>query len=148
MNRLLLLLTMLCVSQCISSNALAKVTWVRLGEDARVEIFIDSHNIARPPDYVKFWTLLQYKSGQPGGWRSEKRLFVFSCKNHWLEWQQSMYYFSPHGEGELLDVRTLNKYGIGKLLPRELDPSTGRDESNYKDAVPESAFISVFNSLC
>lgn len=131
----------------LSSLAVAKVNWLRLGEDLRAEIFIETANLERPPSYVKAWTLLNYKSRQRGGWVSEKRLFMFSCKDHTLQWQQSMYYAEPMGEGEFLHVRTLNRYGVGDLRLVELDPST-KDKAVYKTAVPESAFVPVFKSLC
>lgn len=131
----------------VASMSQAKVNWIRLGENARAEIFIDNPSIERPPGYVKAWTMLSFKSKQRGGWRSERRMFMFSCKDRTLEWQQSMYQAEPMGEGEFLHSRSLNRYGVGDLRLVELDPST-KDERLYKDAVPESEFISVFKGLC
>lgn len=125
----------------------AKTAWVLLGETPRAEVYINAADVYRPPYYVKAWTLLSFKSRQRGGWLSEKRLFMFSCKDQTLEWQQSMYYSEPMGEGQFLHARTLTKYGVGDLRLVELDPST-KDKRIYKEAVPESNFIASFKSLC
>lgn len=125
----------------------AKTAWVLLGDTARAEVYINAADVYRPPYYVKAWTMLSYKNRQRGGWLSEKRLFMFSCKDQTLEWQQSMYYAEPMGEGAFLHARTLTKYGVGDLRLVELDPST-KDKRLYKEAVPESNFIASFKSLC
>ena len=131
----------------IAAPSAAKVNWLWLGEDARAEIFVDTHGVERSGAYVKVWTMLSFKARQRGGWVSEKRLFLFSCKDQSLEWQQSMYYGGPMGEEEFVHARTLTKYGIGDLSLVDLDPST-KDKKKYKDAVPESNFIAAFKSLC
>ncbi|WP_194720765.1 surface-adhesin E family protein [Noviherbaspirillum malthae] len=142
--------THICAAMLLLSAAAvseARSNWIRLGEDARAEIFIDSASIERPPGYVKAWTMLSFKGRQRGGWRSERRMFMFSCKDRTLEWQQSMYMAEPMGEGEFVHARSLNRYGVGDLRLVELDPST-KDKSVYKEAVPESEFLSVFKDLC
>jgi hypothetical protein len=58
-----------------------------------------------------------------------------------------MYMAEPMGEGEFVHARSLNRYGVGDLRLVELDPST-KDKSVYKEAVPESEFLSVFKDLC
>jgi hypothetical protein len=126
----------------------AASNWLRVGKSPRAEVYVDTLSVERPFEHLKFWTLLQYKARQSGGWISERRLFLFSCKSHSLEWQQSMYYADSMGDGELLDVHTLNKYGNDDLVAREFDPSTSEGKSNYKEAVPESAFVDVFQSMC
>ena len=143
MKRLSVLLLLLSVA----APALAATNWVWLGEEPRAEVFVDNAGVTRPHAYVKVWTMLSFKARQRGGWLSEKRLFMFSCKDQTLDWQQSMYYAAPMGEGELLHVRTLTKYGVGDLRLVELDPST-KDQRIYREAVPESAFIAAFKSLC
>lgn len=127
--------------------AFARVNWVWMGESTRAAIYVNNADVARPPNYVKVWTLLSYKSRQRGGWRSEKRLFMFSCRDQSLDWQQSMYYAEPMGEGDLLNVRTLTQYRLGDLKLIELDPST-KDPGIYRDAVPESQFAAALKSLC
>lgn len=127
--------------------AIATNSWLLLGETPRAEVYVNGYDVYRPPSYVKVWTLLSYKSRQRGGWLSEKRLFMFSCKDNTLEWQQSMYYAETMGDGEFLHARTLTKYGVGDLRLVELDPST-KDPKVYKEAVPESNFIAAFKSLC
>lgn len=131
----------------IAAPSLARANWVLLGENERAEVYIDNAGIVRPPAYVKAWTMLSFKSRQRGGWLSEKRLFMFSCKDQSLDWQQSMYYSDRMGEGDLVHVRTLTRYGVGDLRLAELDPST-KDMNTYKDAVPESRFVTAFRSLC
>lgn len=143
MKRICILLAL----SAIAMPSMAKVNWLWLGENARAEIFVDTYGVTRPGAYVKVWTLLSFKSRQRGGWLSEKRLFLFSCKDQSLEWQQSMYYGGPMGEGEFVHARTLTKYGVGDLSLVELDPST-KDKSKYREAVPESGFIAAFKSLC
>ncbi len=131
----------------IAPVSVARNNWLRLGDNARAEIYVDSTNVERPPLYVKFWSMLNYKQRQRGGWLSEKRLFMYSCKEHALEWQQSMYYATPMADGEFIQARTLNRYGLDDPRLGELDPST-KDKRKYKDAVPEAAFNSVFDRLC
>lgn len=125
----------------------AKVNWVWLGVTERAEVYVDNADVTRPPGYVKLWTMLSFKSQERGGWLSEKRLFMFSCKDLVLDWQQSMYYADRMGEGDLLHVRTLTKYGVGDLRLIELDPST-KDPKVYAQAVPESRFLPALKSLC
>jgi hypothetical protein len=129
-------------------TATAAPNWLRVGKSPRAEVYVDTHSVERPFEHVKFWTLLQFKTRQSGGWISERRLFLFSCKTRSLEWQQSMYYAEAMGDGELLDVRTLNKYGNDDLVAKEFEPSTNEGSINYKAAVPESAFLDVFKSMC
>lgn len=124
----------------------ARVNWVLLGENERAEIYIDNAGVVRPLAHVKAWTMLSFKSRQRDGWLSEKRLFMFSCKDQSLDWQQSLYYSDRMGEGDLVQVRTFTKYG-GGLGRVELDPRT-KDMNIYKDAVPESRFLATFRSLC
>lgn len=138
---------LICLLLCSAMPAHAKVNWVWLGEDARAHVYLDNANVARPPAYVKMWTMLTFKARQRGGWVSEKRLFMFSCKDQTLDWQQSMYYSEPMGEGEILLARTLTKSGVGDLRLVELDPST-KDPKVYRDAVPESRFVAAFKSMC
>lgn len=137
-----LLCLLLACGVCMAKNG-----WVLLGDTPRAEVYIDTYDIYRPPHYVKAWTLLSYKSRQRGGWLSEKRLFMFSCKEQTLEWMQSVYYADSMGEGEFLHARSLTKYGVGDLRLVELDPST-KDPKIYKEAVPESYFLASFKSLC
>jgi hypothetical protein len=140
----------LCLLSCLLAIPLvsnAKTAWVLLGDSPHAEVYINAADVYRPPNYVKAWTMLSFKTRQRGGWLSEKRLFMFSCKDQTLEWQQSMYYAEPMGGGEFLHARTLTKYGVGDLRLVELDPST-KDKRIYKDAVPESNFIASFKSLC
>jgi hypothetical protein len=132
----------------IAATTSATPNWLRVGKSPRAEVYVDTQSVERPFEHLKFWTLLQYKARQSGGWISERRLFLFSCKTHSLEWQQSMYYAESMGDGELLDVRTLSKYGNDDLAAKEFDPSTSEGKSNYKEAVPESTFVDVFHSMC
>jgi hypothetical protein len=140
-------LSVLCASLLFCLPASARYNWMLLGENNRAEIYIDTFNVVRPAFHVKAWTLLSYKSRQRGGWISERRLFLFSCKDQTLEWQQSMYYAEAMGEGELVLARTLTKYGVTDLAFGQFDPNT-KDKKIYRDAVPESNFTAVFKSLC
>jgi hypothetical protein len=130
----------------VECHAFAK--WLRLGEDARAEVYIDLNNIQQPSSHVKAWTLLSFKSPQRGGWSSERRLFVYSCKDQKLEWLQSQYYDDRLGDGLFMGARTFNRFGVSGLTLGELDPSTTSDKANYQEAVPESKFLFVFKQFC
>jgi hypothetical protein len=130
-----------------SASASATTNWVWLGDKEGASIYIDAASVTHVPAYVKLWTMLSYKSEQRGGWRSQKRLFLFSCKNQTLEWEQSMYFAGSMGEGDFVNTRARSRFGLEDLKLGELDPST-TDPKLYSKAVPESNFIASFKSLC
>ena len=125
----------------------AKTNWVWQGEDDRADVYIDSTNLSDSPEWVKVWTLLSFKQIQRGGWLSEKRLFMFSCKEESLEWQQSMFYAGHMGEGNFMQARSLSAYGVNDLRLLELDPRT-KDKDAFLKANPEGRYIETFKRLC
>lgn len=143
MKRLLLLCVLIA---CIGPSR-AQSHWLRLGENAGAEIYIDAVHTVRSPAYIKAWTLLSFDEATNDGWRSEKRLLLYSCKDKSLEWQQSIYYSGPMGEGEFVKVRALSKYDEVTPADAALDPATG-NRRPYGEAVPEAAFIDTFKSFC
>ena len=138
---MLLLLLPLC------GQAFARNNWIWQGEDERADIYIDSTNLSDSAEWVKVWTLLSFKHVQRGGWLSERRLFMFSCKDQSLEWQQSMFYEGYMGEGRFLQARSLSVYGVNDMRLLELDPRT-KDKEAFLKAVPEGLFIDTFKRLC
>lgn len=143
MKRLLLLYSL---SVCIAPSH-AQGHWLRLGEDATAEIYIDAVHTVQSPTYIKAWTLLSFNNATDGGWRSEKRLLLYSCKDKSLAWQQSIFYSGPMGEGEFVDVRSLSKHAsAGPAKPASAAASN--DRRSLSEAVPEAAFIDTFRSLC
>jgi hypothetical protein len=115
----------------------APPAWLKLGESGADEIYIDTANLENPAGYVKVWTMLSYKRPRSGGAASERRLFLYSCREQTLQWQQSMYYAGPLGEGDLLDVRAWTGNAPGT-----------QDQGRLPDAVPENGFAQVFRKLC
>lgn len=130
------------------TECFAFAKWLRMGEDTRAEVYIDLNNIQQPPAFVKAWTMLSFKAPQRGGWSSERRLFVYSCKDQKLEWLQSQYYDDRLGDGQFMGARTHNQYGVSGLVLGELDPSTTSDKKNYMEAVPEAKYLFVFKQFC
>lgn len=140
-------LLMLCALIAFTGPSRAQSHWLQLGANDRADIYIDAVYTVQSPTYIKAWTLLSFNEATDDGWRSEKRLFLYSCKEKSLEWQQSIFYSEPMGEGEFVNVRSLSKQDDAPLATPELDPAT-KDERFYRDAVPESAFINTFSSFC
>jgi len=127
--------------------AMAGANWVWLGEDAQAEIYLDSAGLERMPGFVKAWTLLSFKTRHSGGWLSEKRLLLFSCKDRSFAWLQSMYYDDRMSDGAFLQARTLNRYGTKEW--RSFAPGRrARDAETEPEAVPETRFAGAFTSLC
>ena len=143
MKRLLLLCTLFA---CIVPSH-AQSHWLRLGEDSRAEIYIDAVHTVQSPTFIKAWTLLSFNEATDGGWRSEKRLFLYSCKEKSLEWQQSIFYSGPMGEGEFVDVRSLSKHA-GAAPAGPVVGAAAKEDWSYTEAVPEAAFIDIFKSFC
>ncbi|HJW55481.1 MAG TPA: surface-adhesin E family protein [Burkholderiaceae bacterium] len=121
----------------LAGSAMARPNWLLIGSDGGVDLYIDEASIERPAGHVKAWTMLSFDKRQKGGSLSEQRLFLFSCKDQMLEWQQSIHYAEPLGEGEFVQARS-----------RLRAVAAERDASHGAAVLPEANFLHIFNSLC